>query len=237
MNVGIGEPLFQNVTAYDGIGVCGVALYVLAYAALQFGFIMGRGFLYPAMNAIAACLVLISLFDRFQLASAIIQTVWIAISATSMIRLYLAIQRAELNKEEEELLAAKQIQLPKYLARKLLDLGEWRDFSVGTVLTEQGKPVSHLYYLSKGAAKATRNGKFLTQIGPKSFVGEFVCLTGEPAVGTVTLTEDSRLFSIESGYLKRFVGRSGDITEALNSSIVQEIGRKVVATSSRLSGA
>lgn len=232
----VADSFFQQVTVYDTIGLVGVALYVVAYAALQFGLIIGRGFLYPAINGIAACLVMISLFDVFHLASAITQGVWIAISAWSVARLYLATQRARFNKEEEELLATKHIQLPSYLARKLLDLGEWRNAPAGTVLTKQGEPVSHLYYLSKGDATATRNDALIAQLGPKSFVGEFVCLTGEPAVATVTLTEDARLFCIESSNLRRFAARDGDIAEALESSIVQEIGRKVVKTASRMRG-
>ncbi|MEM7221966.1 MAG: cyclic nucleotide-binding domain-containing protein [Pseudomonadota bacterium] len=236
MYEGVADAFFQNVTVYDAIGVVGVVLYIVAYAALQFGLIIGRGTLYPALNGLAASLVMVSLFDQFHLASAIIQAMWIAISVTSLTRLYFATQRARFSKEEEELLAAKQIHLPSYLSRKLMDLGEWRNAPAGTVLTEQGKPVSHLYYLSKGEAEVTRNDQFLTHLGPKSFVGEIVCLTGEPSLGTVTLTERSRLFSIESGNLKRFVGRSGDIAEALESSIVQEISRKLVEGTSRLRG-
>ena len=236
MYEGVADEFFQNVTIYDAIGLVGVVLYIGAYAALQFGLIIGRGFLYPAANGIAAGLVLFSLFDQFHLASAVIQAVWIAISIWGVTRLFVAMQRARFNEEEEALLASKQIKLPKYLARKLLDLGQWRNAPAGTVLTTQGEPVSDLYYLSKGAAKAEINGDVVTQLGPGSFVGELVCLTGEPAVGTVTLTEDSRFFSIESSNLQRFASRSGEIAEALESSIVHEIGRKFAESASRRRG-
>ena len=226
---GVVSAFVQHVTIYDTIGVLGVILFLFAYAALQFGLIIGRGFLYPALNAFASCLVMIGLLDSFNLASTISQILWFAISIASLTRLTLATRSATFSKEESDLLAAKQIQLPAFLARKLLDMGEWRNAPAGTVLTEQGKPVSHLYYLSKGAAEATRNDAPLARLGPSSFVGEFVCLTGEPAVGTVTLTEDSRLFCIESEKLRQFATRDGDISEALESSIVQEIGRKVVS--------
>lgn len=233
---GVSDAFFQQVTVYDSIGILGVMLYLVSYAALQFGFIIGRGFLYPGANAIAASLVMVSLLDQFHLPSAIIQAVWITISVTSMVRLYLATRRATFSTEEEEFLSTKHIQLPDYLARKLLDLGEWLNMPAGTVLTEQGKPVSHLYYLSKGRAAAVRNDAFITHFGPKSFVGEFVCLTGEPSLGTVTLSEDSRLFRIESSNLRRFAARRGDITEALESSIVHDLARKVTATTARRRG-
>ena len=236
MYEGVADAFFQNVTIYDAIGLVGVVLYVVAYAALQFGLIIGRGFLYPAANGIAACLVLVSLFDQFHLASAVVQAVWVAISVWGVTRLYIAMQHARFNEEEEALLAAKQIRLPKFLARKLLDLGQWQNAPAGTVLTTQGVPVSHLYYLSKGAAKAELDGATVSQFGSGSFVGEFVCLTGEPALGTVTLTEDSRLFAIESNNLRRFASRRGEIAEALESSIVQEIGRKFADGTSRLRG-
>ena len=73
-----------------------------------------------------------------------------------------------------------------------------------------------------------RHGTVLTTLGPKSYIGEIVCLTGDPALGTATLTADSHLFSIPSDKLQRFVTRDGDIAEALESSIVHELAQKVV---------
>jgi CRP-like cAMP-binding protein len=172
----------------------------------------------------------VSLSDSFSLASVINESLWMALSMVGLARLYLASRLARFSAEEEDMLAAKHIQLPRHLARKLLNLGEWRDAPAGTVLTEQGKPVSHLYFLAQGEADATRNGGLLTKLGPKSYVGELVCLTGEPAVATVTLTADSRLFTVASDRLKQFISREGDVAEAIESSIVKEMAGKVTGS-------
>ena len=64
----------------DVAGVSGVALYLGAYAALQLGFLRGRGLVYPALNFLAAGLVLISLATDWNAYAATIQISWIVIS-------------------------------------------------------------------------------------------------------------------------------------------------------------
>jgi Cyclic nucleotide-binding domain len=222
--------LFDHLTFFDTLGLLGVVIGLCGYAALQFGFIRGRGIAYPGLGALSSVLILTSLIDSFNLALGISELLWLSISVAGLTRIFLASRFARFNAEEEDMLAAKHIQLPRYLARKLLNLGEWRNAPAGTVLTEQGRPVSHLYFLAQGEADATRNGGLLSKLGPKSYIGELVCLTGEPAVATVTLTADSRLFTIASDKLKRFISREGDIAEAIESSIVREMAGKVTGS-------
>lgn len=68
------QPLF------DTIGLLGVLFYVGSYAALQLGWLDGSSLPYSLLNGCAASLVLISLTHNFNLASAVIQIVWIIIS-------------------------------------------------------------------------------------------------------------------------------------------------------------
>ncbi|OED42800.1 hypothetical protein AB833_05565 [Chromatiales bacterium (ex Bugula neritina AB1)] len=65
---------------YDMIGLLGVLCYVCSYGALQLGRIDGNSLQYCIANGCAATLVLISLCNDFNLASAIIQVVWITVS-------------------------------------------------------------------------------------------------------------------------------------------------------------
>jgi len=58
-----------------------------SYAALQFQFIEGNGFLYPFLNFMAASLVLISLFENFNFPSLLIQISWIVISLYALSRM------------------------------------------------------------------------------------------------------------------------------------------------------
>ncbi|MEM7257476.1 MAG: hypothetical protein AAF404_08815 [Pseudomonadota bacterium] len=80
---------------FDVAGLIGVFVYVGSYTALQFGRIDGNSIQYCLCNGAAASLVLISLFHDFNLASAIIQIVWISVSLFGLYR-YLQRKRSNL---------------------------------------------------------------------------------------------------------------------------------------------
>ena len=61
------------------IGLLGAALYLASYAALQFGLINGGGLVYTAANTAAAGMVLVALSVDFNLASTVIQVIWMAL--------------------------------------------------------------------------------------------------------------------------------------------------------------
>lgn len=73
---------FQGM--FRALGVCGFLLYIGTFAALQFRLIDGNGALYTLLNIAAAALVLISLIYDFNLASALIQTSWVAIGMVGL---------------------------------------------------------------------------------------------------------------------------------------------------------
>lgn len=70
------------------VGVAGFLFYMLSYALLQLGKISGQCYTYTLLNMLAASLVLVSLFNQFNLASALIQISWIAISIVGVFRLW-----------------------------------------------------------------------------------------------------------------------------------------------------
>lgn len=69
----------------EAIGVAGFVLYVLNYSLLTFRVFDAQHAAYFLFNLIAALLVLIGLLGSFNLASAMIQTFWIAISAIAIV--------------------------------------------------------------------------------------------------------------------------------------------------------
>lgn len=71
---------------FDVAGMAGVLIYVGSYAALQFGRLDGNSIQYCLCNGSAAALVLISLIHDFNLASALIQIVWISVSLFGLYR-------------------------------------------------------------------------------------------------------------------------------------------------------
>ena len=64
----------------DIIGLFGTISVVMAYALLQTGVWKPESLAYSALNALASALLLVSLVFNFNLASAILQIVWLAIS-------------------------------------------------------------------------------------------------------------------------------------------------------------
>lgn len=218
---------FSQLSLHNIVGACGVAIYISCYASLQLGLLRGQSFLYPALTGLAACCVLFSLVPNFNAASAAIQVAWIAISITGILRLYYFQTRARFTCDERVLLAKKLGKLDRRDARRFLDLGSWKTGAPGTVLTEEGEPVPAFIYLAQGAANVTVDGEAVTWIPAESYVGEITCLNREPATATVTLTRESRYFSVDTESLRRFIARNPSACHALESSFAAELGQKL----------
>lgn len=71
---------------YDIVGTLGVASVLFAYALLQAGRVGPRDPRYLWLNLGGSVGILVSLYFAFNLASAIIQCAWIAISAYGLVR-------------------------------------------------------------------------------------------------------------------------------------------------------
>ncbi|WP_415404181.1 CBU_0592 family membrane protein [Tateyamaria sp. SN3-11] len=69
----------------EAIGVIGFCLYVMNYALLTFHRLNSNSRLYFAINIIAASCVLIGLAASFNLAAALIQIFWVAMSIIGLV--------------------------------------------------------------------------------------------------------------------------------------------------------
>jgi len=69
----------------NGIGVLGFMLYMASYTLVTFQRIDSRGLLFFCLNTGAAAFVLISLTQNFNLASVLIQVVWIGLGAIAIV--------------------------------------------------------------------------------------------------------------------------------------------------------
>lgn len=78
---------FIGTEAYRLVGITGFIAYFLSYFLLQTGHITGAGLPHTLLNLAAASLVLISLIQDFNLASALIQISWILISIMGLCRI------------------------------------------------------------------------------------------------------------------------------------------------------
>ncbi|GGX65212.1 hypothetical protein GCM10007385_37930 [Tateyamaria omphalii] len=72
--------LLETMHIYEVIGILGFALYVINYGLLTTRCLSGDCLTYFAINLIAASCVLLGLMASFNLASALIQIFWVAMS-------------------------------------------------------------------------------------------------------------------------------------------------------------
>ena len=71
---------------FEAFGLAGFAAYLAGFGALQLGWLDGNGRAYAWMNITGASFVLVSLYDAFNLASALIQISWIVFGYIGLIR-------------------------------------------------------------------------------------------------------------------------------------------------------
>lgn len=99
-----------SLPVHDVLGLLGVVFYIGSYTGLQLGRLDGNSLTYATLNGIAASLVLISLFKDFNLASALIQIVWINVSIVGIYR-HFRTRSAQQNPSTVKALRAKQARL------------------------------------------------------------------------------------------------------------------------------
>jgi len=78
----------MNSFTVDVIGIVGVAIVVVTYFLLQSEKIDSKGFLYSFLNAIGSLLIMYSLLYSWNLASFIIELIWILISIYGLRKWY-----------------------------------------------------------------------------------------------------------------------------------------------------
>ncbi len=77
---------FSSLGLSDVVGFTGVALLIGTYGALQIGRMSADDPLYSILNALAALLILFSLFFSFNAASFVIEIFWFIISIIGLLR-------------------------------------------------------------------------------------------------------------------------------------------------------
>lgn len=70
----------------DLAGTIGVVLLMIAYLLLQIGRLDSKSLLYSVLNAIGACLIVVSLLFAFNLAAFVMEVFWILISIVGIFR-------------------------------------------------------------------------------------------------------------------------------------------------------
>ena len=115
-------------------------------------------------------------------------------------------------------------------ARHLIDQGVWLTGKAGDVLTREGEPVSHLYYLAEGEARVTSEGSQVGTCRAGDLIGELTVLSGETASATVILTGPARFWCASAEGLRPYVEAHEDISRALEHGFAAALKAKLRAS-------
>jgi hypothetical protein len=75
----------MQLDAYRAIGLLGAALFIGSYFATQQRWLNSDDWRYPAINLVAAVLVMVSLFAEWNLPSVVLEFFWAAISVYGLV--------------------------------------------------------------------------------------------------------------------------------------------------------
>lgn len=114
------------------------------------------------LNLCAASLVLLCLTVSFNLNSATIQGFRVVISLLGIARLNWTNRRMLFTGEEKALPGADCPDMPRPIARRFLNLGNWIDAEAGACLLREGAPVTNLHFLADGAVRFRSGGQMIS---------------------------------------------------------------------------
>ena len=191
------------------------------------------------MGAVAAGLIWCAeaSFITGDLAEAALSAALVLIASYQLLGVYTANGHARLSDEEQAFAASIFPDLGRAQMRHLLDQGFWLAARPGDVLTREGEPVPHLYYLATGGATVYSEMRPIARCEAGSFVGEFTVLSGEPATGTVELDEPSRLWCAPAPKLRLYTEEHDEIRRAVETAFRRTLTARLVASNRRLVGA
>ena len=120
--------------------------------------------------------------------------------------------------------------LSRSRARHLIDQGVWLNGKEGDVLTREGEPVEHLYYLAEGEARVMSMGRQVGLCRAGDLVGEVTVLSGETASATVILNGPARFWCAPAEDLRPYVEAHEDIKRAVEHGFAAALKAKLRAS-------
>jgi hypothetical protein len=132
--------------------------------------------------------------------------------------------------DEQHMVATLFDELPKGRARHLVDQGVWLGGKAGDVLTREGEPVDHLYYLAAGEARVLSMGIEVGLCRPGDLIGELTVLSGETASATVILLTPARFWCAPAEDLRPYVEAHEDIRRAIEHGFATVLKAKLRAS-------
>ncbi len=94
--------LLNSMSLLVFAGLLGFATYAVSFALVQLGRMDGNGLAYTLCNIAAASLVLVSMFDQFNLGSLLTQLTWIGVGIVGVGRRLLDVHDSEPSEDHEQ---------------------------------------------------------------------------------------------------------------------------------------
>ena len=139
--------------------------------------------------------------------------------------------------EEQAMLDRLFTELPRSRARHLIDQGMWLSGKAGDVLTREGEPVDHLYYLAEGEARVISMGSQVGTCRSGDLIGELTVLSGETASATVILNTPARFWCAPADDLRPYVEAHDDIRRAIEHGFATVLKAKLRASNRTIADA
>lgn len=110
--------------------------------------------------------------------------------------------------------------------RALMRLGNRRILTEETILSREGLPIDHLYYIIKGTARVIKGKAAFPMPGPV-FTGEVAYLLNRDSVATTIVPAGSEIIAWNTENLRRKMKRKPRIKLALDAIISRDLAIKV----------
>lgn len=107
--------------------------------------------------------------------------------------------------------------------RALARTADELDLREGTVITREGRPGREFFVLVSGAARVTKNGKKVADLGAGDWFGEIALLTDSPRTATVTATSPVDVLVITDRGFRDVVETMPSIALKILSSVSQRL--------------
>jgi CRP-like cAMP-binding protein len=203
----------------------------LSYALLVVALLVSR---IESLRILVALSALLGLARALVWTGDLVTVVWmgllLAVCLFLLGRTMLERRGVSFTPEEKGMLDGLVVGLSQSRARHLIDQGMWLTGKKGDVLTREGEPVSHLYYLAEGRALVTIMGRQVNTCGPGDLIGELTVLSGEKATATVTLDGPARFWCAPADDLRPYVEANEDIRQAIEHAFATALKAKLRAS-------
>ncbi|MES2057615.1 MAG: cyclic nucleotide-binding domain-containing protein [Pseudomonadota bacterium] len=203
----------------------------LSYALLVAAMLSGKPHLMRLLIALAAILILLRATLLVHDGTTVI---WMAILLGTWLLKLWGDQRenaatSQFDEREEAMRRGCLGDLPRGAARLFIDQGLWLEGTPGEILTHEGQPVDHIYFLASGEAQASSSGRAVGMCRPGDLIGEATVLSGGAATATVTLVSPATFWCASTANVRQFLDDHESLRITIERSFSDALREKLRA--------